>query len=141
MREAGPPVTAASHAKRVRPLSPNIQIYRPQLTSVLSIANRITGVVLSVFAVGLVVWLTAAAAGPQAYSRFHLLIGSWFGQAMLLAFTLAFFVHLCGGLRHLLWDAGYGFELRTIYASGWAVVFASMALTAIAWIVSGFLAG
>lgn len=141
MRKEEPTVTAASHAKRVRPLSPNIQIYRPQLTSVLSIVNRITGVVLSVFAVGLVVWLTAAAAGPQAYSRFHLLIGSWFGQAMLLAFTLAFFVHLCGGLRHLLWDAGYGFELRTIYASGWAVVFASVALTAIAWIVSGFLAG
>jgi len=107
----------------------------------LSIVNRITGVVLSVFAVLLVVWLTAAAAGPQAYSRFHLLIGSWFGQAMLLAFTFAFFVHLCGGIRHLLWDAGYGFELRTIYASGWTVVFASVVLTAIAWIASGFLGG
>ncbi|MHA6688605.1 succinate dehydrogenase, cytochrome b556 subunit [Mesorhizobium sp. A556] len=127
-------------SKRVRPLSPNIQIYRPQLTSVLSI-NRITGVVTSVFAVLLVVWLTAAAAGPQAYSRLHPLIGSWFGQAMLMAFTLAFFVHLCGGIRHLLWDAGYGFELRTIYASGWAVVFASVVLTAITWIARGFLAG
>lgn len=141
MREEGPTVTAASNAKRVRPLSPNIQIYRPQLTSVLSIINRITGVVMSVFAVLLVVWMTAAAAGPQAYSRFHLLIGSWFGQAMLLAFTLAFFIHLCGGIRHLLWDAGYGFELRTIYASGWTVVFASVVLTAIAWIASGFLGG
>jgi succinate dehydrogenase / fumarate reductase cytochrome b subunit len=96
---------------------------------------------MSVFAVLLVVWLTAAAAGPQAYSRFHPLIGSWFGQAMLLAFTLAFFVHLCGGIRHLLWDAGYGFELRTIYASGWTAVFSSVVLTAIAWIARGFLGG
>ena len=128
-------------AKRIRPLSPNIQIYRPQLTSVLSIINRISGVVMSVFAVLLVVWLTVAAAGPQAYSRFHLLIGSWFGQAMMLAFTLSFFVNLCGGIRHLLWDAGSGFELRTIYASGWTVVFASVALTAITWIASGFLGG
>jgi succinate dehydrogenase / fumarate reductase cytochrome b subunit len=60
---------------------------------------------------------------------------------MLLAFTFTFFVHLCGGIRHLLWDAGYGFELRTIYVSGWTVVFASVVLTAIAWIASGFLGG
>lgn len=126
---------------RMRPLSPNIQIYRPQLTSVLSIINRITGVIMSIFAVLLVVWLTAAASGPDAFSRFHILIGSWVGQAMMLVFTFAFFVHLCGGIRHLLWDAGYGFELRTIYASGWTVVFASVALTAIAWIASAFMGG
>ena len=131
--------TVAPSAKRVRPLSPNIQIYRPQLTSVLSIVNRITGVVMSVFAVLLVVWLSAAAGGPQAYSRIEGLIGSWFGQALLLAFTLAFFVHLCGGIRHLLCDIGYGFELRNIYASGWAVVFASVALTAASWIASRLL--
>jgi succinate dehydrogenase / fumarate reductase cytochrome b subunit len=141
VKENSPTGTVASHAKRRRPLSPNIQIYRPQLTSVLSIVNRLTGVVLSVFAVLLVVWLTAAAAGPRAYSRIEGLIGSWFGQALLLAFTLAFFVHLCGGIRHLLWDAGYGFELRNIYASGWAVVFASVALTAASWIASGLMGG
>ena len=137
MKEERPTSAASPNAKRVRPLSPNIQIYRPQLTSVLSIVNRITGVVMSVFAVLLVVWLIAAAAGPQAYSRIEGLIGSWFGQALLLAFTLAFFVHLCCGIRHLFWDAGYGFELRTIYASGWAVVFASVVLTAASWIASG----
>lgn len=123
--------------KRIRPLSPNIQIYRPQLTSVLSIANRITGVILSVFAVLLVMSLTAAAAGPNNYLYITALTSSWVGQAMMFAFTLSFFVHLCGGIRHLLWDAGYGFELRTIYASGWAVVFSSIVLTTIAWIASG----
>ena len=141
MKEESPTGTVAPNAQRGRPLSPNIQIYRPQLTSVLSIVNRLTGVVMSVFAVLLVVWLTAAAAGPQTYSRIDALVGSWLGQALLLAFTLAFFVHLCGGIRHLLWDAGYGFGLRNIYASGWAVVFASVALTAASWIASGLLGG
>jgi succinate dehydrogenase / fumarate reductase cytochrome b subunit len=109
-------------AERARPLSPNIQIYRPQLTSVLSIANRITGLVLSFGAVVLVVWLIAAATGPQAYAIVQGAIASWIGQIVLFGCTFAFFLHLCGGIRHLVWDAGYGFSLRSIYASGWAVV-------------------
>jgi succinate dehydrogenase / fumarate reductase cytochrome b subunit len=68
-------------------------------------------------------------------------MGSWIGQIVLFAGTFSFFLHLCGGLRHLFWDAGYGFELRAIYASGWAVVLASTALTVLAWIVSLVLAG
>ena len=125
-----------SAAERTRPLSPNIQIYRPQLTSVLSIANRITGLVLSVGAVVLVVWLIAAATGPQAYAAVQGAIASWIGHIVLFGCTFAFFLHLCGGIRHLVWDAGYGFSLRSIYASGWAVVAASVALTVAAWIAS-----
>lgn len=123
----------SSPRPRGRPLSPNIQIYRPQLTSVLSIANRITGVFLSAFAVLMVVWLIAAAAGPEAYSTIQRLMRSWLGQILLLGCTFSFFMHFCGGLRHLVWDTGRGFELRTIYASGWAVVVASILLTALAW--------
>ncbi|MGH6781118.1 MAG: succinate dehydrogenase, cytochrome b556 subunit [Sphingomonadaceae bacterium] len=78
-------------ALRPRPLSPNIQIYRPQLTSVLSIANRITGIALSLGAVGLVVWLIAAASGPQAYVATQGAISSWIGQVVLFCFTFAFF--------------------------------------------------
>jgi succinate dehydrogenase / fumarate reductase cytochrome b subunit len=130
-----------STAKRTRPLSPNIQIYRPQLTSVLSIANRITGLVLSVGAVVLVVWLIAAATGPQAYALVQGAITSWIGQIVLFGCTFAFFLHLCGGIRHLVWDAGYGFSLRSIYASGWAVVGASVALTVAAWVASLLIAG
>jgi succinate dehydrogenase / fumarate reductase cytochrome b subunit len=125
---------------RPRPQSPNIQIYRPQITSVLSIANRITGVVLSLGAVGLVIWLSAAAAGPETYEIIHRVIRSWAGQVLLLGFTFAFFLHLCGGIRHLVWDTGHGFDLRAIYISGWTVVVSSVGLTAIAWIASLFLA-
>lgn len=126
---------------RRRPLSPNIQIYRPQLTSVLSIANRITGVVLSLGAVGLVVWLSAAATGPNAYGVVQGAITSWGGQIVLFGFTFAFFLHLCGGIRHLVWDTVHGFDLRAIYISGWTVVAASTVLTVAAWIGSRFFGG
>jgi succinate dehydrogenase / fumarate reductase cytochrome b subunit len=122
------------------PTSPNIQIYRPQLTSVLSIANRTSAVVTSVGAVGLFLWLLAAAAGPDTYALAQWLLSSLAGRIGLLIFIFAFFLHLCGGIRHLAWDAVYGFELSTIYASGWAVVAASVVLTAATWIV-GLLAG
>ena len=116
-----------------RPLSPDLQIYRPQLTSVLSISHRITGVALSVGTLLLVAWLIAVAAGPHAYSAVRSFTNSWLGLLLMLAWTFSFFFHLCNGIRHLAWDAGYGFELRTIYASGWAVLAASTALTVIAW--------
>ena len=128
-------------AKRARPRSPNVQIYRPQLTSVLSILNRITGVLLSVGAVVLVIWLVAASTGPQAYAAVQGAIASWIGQIVLFGATFAFFLHLCGGIRHLIWDTVHGFELRAVYISGWGVVAASIVLTVAAWVVSLLIAG
>jgi succinate dehydrogenase / fumarate reductase cytochrome b subunit len=130
-----------STPNRPRPLSPNIQIYRPQLTSVLSIVHRVTGVLLSVCAVVLVVWLIAAATGSQAYAAVRDAIMSWVGRIVLFGATFAFFLHLCGGIRHLVWDTVNGFQLRSIYASGWAVVAASVMLTAAAWVTSLLIAG
>lgn len=124
-----------SPTERGRPQSPNIQIYRPQLTSVLSIANRITGIVSSLAAVGLVLWLIAAAGGPQTYAIAQRAMASVPGEIVMLGATFAFFLHLCAGIRHLVWDAGYGFELAAIYASGWFVVALSVALTIAAWIL------
>lgn len=118
-----------------------MQIYRPQLTSVLSIVHRITGVILSIYAVVLVLWLSAAAAGPQAYSMVQVFIRSWAGQILLFGGTFSFFLHLCGGIWHLVWDTVHGFELRSIYASGWAVATASAALTVAAWAASLFMSG
>jgi succinate dehydrogenase / fumarate reductase cytochrome b subunit len=125
-----------SSVQRNRPQSPNIQIYRPQLTSVLSIANRISGVAVSFAALGLVAWLIAAAAGPRSYAAVQNTLSSAIGQVVLFAMTFAFFFHLCAGIRHLAWDAGYGFELRTIYASGWLVVVASVLLTVVTWVAA-----
>lgn len=131
----------ATKARRPRPLSPNIQIYRPQLTSVLSIANRITGVVLSIGAVALVIWVSAAAAGPGPYAVVQQAVRSWVGLLVLFGVTFAFFLHLCGGIRHLIWDTVHGFELRSIYISGWSVVAASVVLTVAAWAAGLYVGG
>jgi len=130
-----------SAGKRLPPLSPHIQIYRPQLTSVLSIVNRMAGILLSLFSVVLVGWLIAAAAGAVPYAVVESFVRSRVGQILLFGATFVFFLHLCGSIRHLVWDAGYGFELGTIYASGWASVAVSVALTLITWIASVALAG
>lgn len=130
------PKAAQPHVdvRATRPLSPHLQIYRPQLTSVLSFSHRVSGIALGLCAVVLVALLIAAANGPQSYTALHAFIQSWPGQLLLFAGTFAFFLHLCGGIRHLFWDTGRGFDLRVIYASGWTVVAASVTLTAIAWI-------
>ncbi len=117
-----------------RPLSPHLQIYRPQLTSVLSITHRATGVALAAGTLLLVWWLVAAASGPEQFATVQGVIGSWLGRLVLLGWTMALFFHLANGIRHLFWDAGLGFGLRAAYASGWAVVAATVALTALAWI-------
>lgn len=117
-----------------RPLSPHLQIYRWQLTSVMSILHRMTGVALAIGTLLLVYWLIAAAAGPGAFATAQDFIGSILGRTLLFGWTVALFYHLCNGIRHLFWDAGFGFELKNAYASGWCVVAASAALTLIAWI-------
>lgn len=118
-----------------RPLSPHLQIYKPQLTSALSILHRLTGVALGLGTLLLVWWLAAAAAGPEAFATAQGFIGSWFGLLLLFGWSVALFYHLCNGIRHLFWDAGYGFELPQAYASGWAVVIATGVLTLLAWVV------
>jgi len=119
-----------------RPLSPHLQVYKPQLTSVLSISHRITGIALAVGTLLLTWWLIAAAAGPEAFAVVQEFLGSWLGYLILFGFSYALMYHLCNGIRHLFWDAGYGFELDTVYKSGWATVIASVALTVIAWAVA-----
>jgi succinate dehydrogenase / fumarate reductase cytochrome b subunit len=117
-----------------RPLSPHLQVYKPQLTSILSILHRMTGVVLAGGTLLLVWWLIAAATGPVAFNTVQMVIGSWIGRLCLFGWSFALFYHLCNGIRHLFWDMGKGFELPTVATSGWAVVIISFALTGIAWV-------
>jgi succinate dehydrogenase / fumarate reductase cytochrome b subunit len=116
-----------------RPLSPHLQVYRPQLTTVLSISHRATGIVLSLGMVVVVVWLLALASGPEAYDRFNGLLASVPGLILLLVWTFSLFFHLLNGIRHLLWDAGWLLDLRGAYASGWTVVVLSILLTIAIW--------
>lgn len=118
-----------------RPLSPHLQVYRPQLTSVLSIVHRLSGVALGVGTLLLVYWLAAAAAGPEAFESAQSFVGSFFGQLLLFGWTVALYYHLCNGIRHLVWDIGFGFELDDVYRSGWTVVVATAVLSLVTWIV------
>ncbi len=116
-----------------RPLSPHLQNYRWQLTSVMSILHRAAGLALCAGAILLVVWLVAAAMGPEAYSGVSNFLGSGIGVALLLGWTAALFYHLCNGIRHMIWDTGHGLDLRSTYLGGWIVVAATAILTAAAW--------
>jgi succinate dehydrogenase / fumarate reductase cytochrome b subunit len=109
--------------------------YRPQLTSMLSITHRATGVFLSLGTVLLVGWLMAAASGAETYAGAQQVLNAWYGQVLLLGWSFALFYHLCNGIRHLLWDAGKGFELGTAHASAIVVLIATAALTVAAWLI------
>ncbi len=116
-----------------RPLSPHLQVYKPQITSVLSIFHRFTGVVLAVGALMLAYWLNAAAYGPEAFERTQAFLAHWFGKLLLFGWTWALLYHLCNGIRHMFWDAGLGLEMSQVRASGWFVYIASVILTLLAW--------
>ncbi|WP_162937951.1 succinate dehydrogenase, cytochrome b556 subunit [Kiloniella sp. EL199] len=116
-----------------RPLSPHLQVYRPQLTSVLSILFRIMGVATSVGSIVLIWWLAAAASGAEYFELVQSFLGSWFGRLLLFGWTLALVFHLCNGIRHLYWDAGKGLELETAYASGKAVIVSTVIITLGLW--------
>jgi succinate dehydrogenase / fumarate reductase, cytochrome b subunit len=121
-------------AKRQRPLSPHLQVYRPQITSVMSILHRITGVALSFGAVLMVLWLAAAANGSGSYEIMQSYLGSPVGIVLLMGWSWALFYHLANGVRHLLWDWCVGLELPAVYTSGYAVIAATTFATILAWI-------
>jgi len=117
-----------------RPLSPHLQVYRPQLTSVLSFMHRFTGSGLAVGTLLLVYWLVAVASGPDAYETAQNLIGSFIGRLFLFGWTVALFYHLCNGIRHLVWDTGRALDLEGVYLGGWLVLIGTGVLTLLSWI-------
>ena len=101
----------------------------------LSILHRMAGVALGFGSLLLVYWLSAAARGPGAFAQAQGFVGSWFGMLLLFGFSVALFYHLANGIRHLFWDAGRGFALKTAYGSGLAVIAATAGLTILAWVI------
>ena len=116
-------------AAKNRPLSPHLSVYRPQITSTLSILHRLTGVALALGSLLLAWWLIAAAAGPGAFDTAQGFFASIIGRIILFGFVGAVFYHLCNGIRHLFWDAGLGFELKVVSRSGYLVLAATAILT------------
>lgn len=130
-----------SPAGRERPLSPHLQIYKPTLTMLMSIAHRITGAALYFGTLLLVWWLIAAAAGPNAYGAVQWFMETLVGRLILFGYTWALIHHGLGGIRHLIWDAGYGYgpterEWLTV-----ATLIGSVGLTIILWFVGYLMMG
>jgi succinate dehydrogenase / fumarate reductase cytochrome b subunit len=121
-------------AQRARPLSPFLH-YRWQYTNTLSILHRITGVLLSCGFLLLVYWLAAAAAGADRYRADLDTLASPLAQLVLFGTVFSFCYHLLNGVRHLFFDAGHGFELKTARASGWAVAIGALVLGVLVWLV------
>ncbi|WP_348675788.1 succinate dehydrogenase, cytochrome b556 subunit [uncultured Abyssibacter sp.] len=119
-----------------RPLSPHLQVYKPQLTSVTSIVHRGTGIALAIGTLMLTAWVLSLAAGPEALECFNAFAGSWIGQLLLLGWTFSIFYHLCNGVRHLFWDAGKGLDVETAYKTGYAAIIGAVVLTVLAVIIA-----
>ena len=118
-----------------RPMSPHLQVYRPQLTSVLSILNRATSVAISAGTLLLVWWLVAAASGPKSFATVQHVIANPIGLLVLFGWTVSLVYHFFAGIRHLFWDSGRGFSLPATHRSGWATVAATVVTTLLIWAI------
>jgi succinate dehydrogenase / fumarate reductase cytochrome b subunit len=132
---------AQNETKFRRPTSPHLQIYRWTITMATSIVHRMTGIALGVGTLLLTWWLLAAASGDDQFYLVHEFVTSWFGRLVLFGFTWALSFHLLNGIRHLAWDTGWGFELKTATATGWLVVVLSVVITLAAWVIGYHMLG
>ena len=122
------------------PLSPHLQIYRWHISSLLSITHRIAGVVNLISLILIFFWLVVLSFSENNYELFLLLINSFFGKFILIGFTWSMVFHVLSGIRHLFWDFGYGFEIKTANISGVIVIFLSLVLTIVFWLFArGFI--
>lgn len=127
--------------RRERPLSPHLQVYRWPVTMLTSIAHRSTGVAIAAGAVLVTAWLVATAAGPDVFGMMREVLTSIFGRIVLFGFTLALVFHLLNGIRHLAWDTGAGFDVRTARFMSYLVLAGTVILTLIIWIAAYMLRG
>lgn len=112
-----------------RPISPHLQIYRPQITWTVSITHRLTGVALSATAVLVVWWFLALSTGPQYFAVADSVLRSWFGDLVLTLSAWAIWFHFLNGIRHLVWDTGHGMGMKRVARTGWTVIILSVVLT------------
>lgn len=118
-----------------RPLSPHLQVYRPQLTTVLSILHRITGGALAVGCLLAPLWLWCAIAGEETYAQLQAFRISLIGQLIMFGWLFSFVYHMLNGLRHLGWDMVWGFKIKTVYQTGWIVFLGAIAITLYLWML------
>ncbi len=122
-------------AKNLRPLSPHLEIYKRQITMVMSILHRITGVGLYLGFALITIWLAAAATSDSALKLVNGLFAHWFGQLIMFGFSWALFHHMLGGIRHFVWDMGMGFSKKARFGMAWASLIGGLILTILLWVL------
>jgi succinate dehydrogenase / fumarate reductase cytochrome b subunit len=132
---------ARARAGASRPLSPHLQIYKPMLTMMMSIAHRLTGAALYFGMLLFAWWLIAAAAGANTYAGFETFMGSLIGRLILFGYTWALLHHLLGGIRHLIWDTLHGLQPAEREMLAAATLIGSIALTIVLWVVGYLVTG
>ncbi len=138
MSDTGPSdLKGVTQPRRERPLSPHLQVYKPQLTTILSITHRATGIALTIGLLLFSWWIIGLWDGKETFASVQNFLGTLVGSLMLIGWIWALFFHLCNGIRHLLWDAGYGFSLEATYRGGWVVVILPLVLTVLT--MAGFM--
>ena len=130
-------MTDASRTPREKPLSPHLQVWRWHITMASSILHRATGCALYVGALIAAAWALSLASGPEAYAAFKGVMGSWLGLVVMFGLTLSLFFHLANGIRHLVWDTGHAFDLKSANASSVLVFAFAIAATLAIWAVAG----
>lgn len=123
-------------SKSQRPLSPHLQVYKPQLTSMMSIAHRLTGMFLSLGLVIFVFWLYKLATDPVMANNLIVFFKTGLGMVLFYSWIFAFSYHLCNGIRHLFWDVGKGYSLPAVYRSGYLVIIVAVLLTVAVYFLS-----
>jgi succinate dehydrogenase / fumarate reductase cytochrome b subunit len=129
-------MTDAPARLRARPLSPHLQVWRWHLTMLTSILHRVSGSALYVGALILAAWAVCLAAGPESYATYKAVVGSPLGKVVLFALTAAVFYHLANGIRHLIWDAGQGLDVKSANTSAVAAIAFAAAATLATWVVA-----
>ena len=120
-----------------RPISPHLQIYKPQITSILSISHRFTGIILFFSCFLVCIWLFAMAFNDNLYDLINIFFSGIIGKVILFFITFSFFYHLLNGVRHLVWDIGYGYKIRNVYLSGIIVILLTLVINIYLWFFSG----
>ena len=117
------------------PLSPHLQIYRWQISSLLSIIHRITGILNLLGLIFISAWISSAGIGENLFEYFSVFLKSFIGKFILIGFTWSISYHLLSGIRHFFWDLGYGYEIKTVNISGVIVIVSSLLLTVFLWLI------
>jgi succinate dehydrogenase / fumarate reductase cytochrome b subunit len=119
--------------KKNQPLSPHLTVYKPQITSIMSISHRISGFFQSIGTILLFIYVLTLFIGEEFYNIINFILGSLLGKTFLFFYFLSICYHFCNGIRHLIWDLGYGFEIKNVYLSGYITILLAILMNLAIW--------